>query len=39
MDLKATGSEGVNWIYLAQDKGQWLALVNTSEFLIMLVIS
>jgi hypothetical protein len=39
MDLKETGYEGVNWIYLAQDTGQWWTLVNTSGFLKMLVIS
>jgi hypothetical protein len=39
MDLKEIGSEDVDWIYLAQDRGQWWALVNTSGFLKMLVIS
>jgi hypothetical protein len=29
MDLEETGSEGVDWIHLAQDRDQWRALVNT----------
>jgi hypothetical protein len=29
MDLKEMGWEGVDWIHLAQDRDQWLALVNT----------
>jgi hypothetical protein len=29
MDLRKIGWEGVDWIDLAQDKGQWRALVNT----------
>jgi hypothetical protein len=29
MDLRETGWGGMNWIYLAQDKDQWKALVNT----------
>jgi hypothetical protein len=28
-NLWETGSEGVNWMYLAQDRDQWRALVNT----------
>jgi len=28
-DLRETGWEGVNWMNLAQDKGQWWTLVNT----------
>jgi hypothetical protein len=28
-DLNVTECEGVNWIYLAQDRNQWQALVNT----------
>jgi hypothetical protein len=28
MDSKLLGCAAVNWIYLAQDRGQWLALVN-----------
>jgi hypothetical protein len=28
MDLKGIGYEGVNWIDLAQAKGQWRAFVN-----------
>jgi hypothetical protein len=29
MNLKNLGSEGVDWIYLAQDRVYWWALVNT----------
>jgi hypothetical protein len=29
MDLREKGWEGVDWIYLAQDRDQWLVLVNT----------
>jgi hypothetical protein len=29
MDLKQTGWESVEWIHLAQDRGRWLAVVNT----------
>jgi hypothetical protein len=29
MDLKEMGWEGVDWIYLDQDRDQWWALVNT----------
>jgi hypothetical protein len=29
MDLRETEWEGVDWIYLAQDKGQWEILVFT----------
>jgi hypothetical protein len=29
IDLRETGWEGVEWIHLAQDMDQWLALVNT----------
>jgi hypothetical protein len=29
MDLKETGWEGVDWIHLAQDKDQWLVLMDT----------
>jgi hypothetical protein len=32
MDLRETGWEGVEWIGLAQDRGQWWALVNTFKF-------
>jgi hypothetical protein len=28
MDLQETGYEDVNWIHLAYDRDQWLALVN-----------
>jgi hypothetical protein len=28
MDLRETGWEGVDWMHLAQDRDQWLALVN-----------
>jgi hypothetical protein len=28
MDLKEIGLEGVNWIYLAQDRDRWRDLVN-----------
>jgi hypothetical protein len=29
IDIKESGYEIVNWIYLEQDKNQWWALVNT----------
>jgi hypothetical protein len=29
MDLREKGREGVDWMHLAQDSGQWPALVNT----------
>jgi hypothetical protein len=29
MDLREVGWGGMDWIYLAQDRGQWMALVNT----------
>jgi hypothetical protein len=29
MDLREIGWEGLDWVYLVQDKGQWRALVNT----------
>jgi hypothetical protein len=29
MDLREIGCEGVDWIHLAQDRNQWLAVVNT----------
>jgi len=29
MNLRETGCEGVDWIHLARDRGQWWALVNT----------
>jgi hypothetical protein len=29
MDLREIGWEGVVWIYLAQDRDQWQAFVNT----------
>jgi hypothetical protein len=28
MDLREIGWDGVNWIELAQDKDQWMALLN-----------
>jgi len=28
MGLKRTGRVGVNWIYVAQDREQWLVLMN-----------
>jgi hypothetical protein len=28
MDLREIGSEGVDWMHLAQDRDQWWALVN-----------
>jgi hypothetical protein len=28
MDLREIGWDGVNWINLAQDRGQWQAVVN-----------
>jgi hypothetical protein len=29
MHLREIGWDGVDWIYLAQDRDQWRALVNT----------
>jgi hypothetical protein len=29
MDLREIGWDGMDWIHLAHDKGQWRALVNT----------
>jgi hypothetical protein len=29
MDLRGIELDGMDWIYLAQDKDQWMALVNT----------
>jgi hypothetical protein len=29
MDLREVGSEGVEWLHLAQDRDQWRAVVNT----------
>jgi hypothetical protein len=29
LDLREIGSDGVDWIDMAQDRGQWSALVNT----------
>jgi hypothetical protein len=29
MDIREIGWEGMDWIYLAQDRDQWRALVNT----------
>jgi hypothetical protein len=29
MGLREGGRKDVDWIYLAQDRGQWQALVNT----------
>jgi hypothetical protein len=28
MDLREIGRDGVDWIYMAQDRDQWRALVN-----------
>jgi hypothetical protein len=28
LDLREIGSEGVDWMHLAQDRDQWQALVN-----------
>jgi hypothetical protein len=30
MDLRETGWDGMDWIYLAQDRVQWRALANTA---------
>jgi hypothetical protein len=29
LDLRDIGWDGMDWIYLAQDRDQWRALVNT----------
>jgi hypothetical protein len=29
MDLMEVGREGVDWMYLAQDRDQWRAVLNT----------
>jgi hypothetical protein len=31
MDLKEMGWDGVEWIYLAQDRNWWRAVVNTGS--------
>jgi hypothetical protein len=31
MDLREIKLRNVNWLYLAQDRDQWRALVNTTE--------
>jgi hypothetical protein len=33
MDLREIGWGGLDWIDLAQDRDQWLALVNTEMYL------
>jgi hypothetical protein len=30
MNLKEMGRDGVNWIFVAQDRGEWRAVVNTA---------
>jgi hypothetical protein len=30
LDVREKGSEGVDWIYMAQDRGRWQAFVNTA---------
>jgi hypothetical protein len=30
MDLREIGWDGMDWIYLADDRDQWRALVNTA---------
>jgi hypothetical protein len=30
IDFKEIGWEGVDWIYVAQDRDRWRALVNTA---------
>jgi hypothetical protein len=30
MNRRETGGESVNWMYMAPDKDQWRALVNTA---------
>jgi hypothetical protein len=32
MDVNEDGWEGMNWIHLAQDMVQWLALINKVTF-------
>jgi hypothetical protein len=29
MEINEIGWEGVDWLHLAQDRDQWLAVVNT----------
>jgi hypothetical protein len=29
IDLREIGWDGMDWIDMAQDRGQWMALVNT----------
>jgi hypothetical protein len=31
IDLRKIGWDGMNWIDLAQDRSQWMALVNTGS--------
>jgi hypothetical protein len=33
MDLREIWWEGVNWMHLAQDRGQWRAVVKTVMYL------
>jgi hypothetical protein len=35
MDLREIGWGGMDWIYLAQDRDQWRALVNTVMYLLV----
>jgi hypothetical protein len=35
IDLKEIGWNGVDWIYLAQDRDQWRTLVNTAMNLLV----
>jgi hypothetical protein len=35
VDLREIGWESLNWIHLAQDRGQWWAVVNTEMNLLI----
>jgi hypothetical protein len=35
MDLREIGWDGVDWIYLAQDRDRWKALVDTAMNLLV----
>jgi hypothetical protein len=36
VDLREIGRDGVDWIYMTQDRDQWRALVNAFGFIKML---
>jgi hypothetical protein len=36
IDLNEEGWESVKWIHLSQDRGQWLAVMNTVTYFLVL---